>query len=309
MDWSNEHYVRIYTRDTTTWRLLGWDGQSVLMQVLRRLDQSGVLEIDDVAPWEAVMIHCGAPEEVARAGMRSCLDRGVLLHNGRFLIAPKFQEAQEASKSDKQRQKESRDRRRTTALLTPDPPVTKRDKESQNGTPSSRNGTQTSQPVTSGHTPSQAVTLCSSSALPIPLPLPVPCSDVTSAAAAAGLVVDPVVRLASAGRTWFRETAKLEDPDHRGRYEYAYSQIAQRPVAEMAIAATTLAREGQSGRVRRMLTPTHVLDFWGTYARGEVPGRKGLSAVRGPSPVASADEYAAAAAQQEEDLPWNVSQK
>jgi hypothetical protein len=167
VDWSNEHYVRIYTRDTTTWKLLGWDGQAVLMQVLRRLDQSGVMDIEDLQPWEAVVIHCGAPEAIARAGMAVCLARGVLVHNGTYLVAPKFREAQESTKSDKQRQKESRDRRSSHALLPPEPDVTKRDcLESQDVTPPSRDVSETSQPVTVGHNLSLCAVQCSSSAVP-----------------------------------------------------------------------------------------------------------------------------------------------
>lgn len=129
MDWPNEHYIRVYTRDTTTWKRLRWSGQSVLMAVLRKLDAAGVMDIEDVEPWEAVELHCGAPQDVAQEGMEACLRLGVLIHEGNHLIAPKFIEAQWANKSDKQRQKESRDRRRADVL------VTNRDGESQNVTP------------------------------------------------------------------------------------------------------------------------------------------------------------------------------
>ena len=45
MDFPNERYVRLYTRETTTWRLLGWEGQALLPQVLRLVDRSGVLDL------------------------------------------------------------------------------------------------------------------------------------------------------------------------------------------------------------------------------------------------------------------------
>lgn len=116
MDFSNEHYVRLYTRDTTTWLRLGWDAQCVFGQVLRKMDMAGVMDIDGLEPWEAVVVHCRAPEDVARRGMARCLELGVLEHNGSYLVAPKYIEANTASKSDKQRQKEHRNLRRAKAM-------------------------------------------------------------------------------------------------------------------------------------------------------------------------------------------------
>jgi len=118
MDWQNESYVRLYVRDTMTWHLLGWNGQAVLAQVLRKMDLSGVMDIGDREPWEAVVAHCRAPVDAAKEGIGKCLELGVFQHNtdAGQLVAPNFREAQEAVKSDKLRQKESRARRRLTAM-------------------------------------------------------------------------------------------------------------------------------------------------------------------------------------------------
>lgn len=159
MDFANEFYIRIYTRDTTTWKRLRWRGQTVLMQVLRKMDLSGVLDLEDMEPWEAVVLHCDAPDEEARDGMRRCLELGVLEHRGTFLYAPKYREANESAKSDRQRQLESRARRQARVL---EHLVTARDELSHAVTPSrddsSRNGAGPSQNVTSGHSRSQVVT-------------------------------------------------------------------------------------------------------------------------------------------------------
>lgn len=153
MDFANETYVRLYVRDTTTWLRLGWDGQSVLMQTLRKLDMAGVMDIGDMEPWEAVVVHCRAPEDAAERGMEVCLRLGVLVHNGTFLAAPNFRDAQETVKSDKQRQKESRARRRATAVATDG-------RLSQPVTAMSRNVTPESRLVTTGHDGSRLVTHC-----------------------------------------------------------------------------------------------------------------------------------------------------
>jgi|TARA_Y100000034_G_scaffold75959_1_gene91224 hypothetical protein len=118
MDWQNESYIRLYVRDTMTWHLLGWNGQAVLAQVLRKMDLSGVMDIGDREPWEAVVAHCRAPVDAAKEGIEKCLELGVFQHNtdAGQLVAPNFREAQEAVKSDKLRQKESRARRRLTAM-------------------------------------------------------------------------------------------------------------------------------------------------------------------------------------------------
>lgn len=134
MDFTNEYYVRIYVRDTTTWKRLGWDGQAVLMQVLRKMDMAGILDIEDLEPWEAVVLHCGAPEDVSRKGIEACLRLGCLSHNGSQLVAPKYREANESQKSDAQRQREHRAREA-------------RDRASRNVT----GGHEPKQNVTSGH--------------------------------------------------------------------------------------------------------------------------------------------------------------
>jgi hypothetical protein len=126
VDFTNEYYIRIYVRDTTTWKRLGWNGQNVLMQVLRKMDMAGVLDIEDMEPWEAAVLHCNAPEDAARDGMERCLRFGCLVHNRSQLVAPKYREANESRKSDAQRQREHRARK---AVDVCDGSVTKRDSD------------------------------------------------------------------------------------------------------------------------------------------------------------------------------------
>ena len=144
MDWSNETYVRLYVRNTTTWRRLGFEGQTMLMHLLRVVDRAGVLDIEDMAPAEAAALHTGAPEDFAERGVTRLLELRTIRHETRRLVFPNFIEAQEAKKSDKQRQRESREKRN-------------RDQSSQIVTDCHDNGSG----VTVGHTESQPVTLSS----------------------------------------------------------------------------------------------------------------------------------------------------
>lgn len=144
MDWENERYVRLYVRDTLTWLRLGWDGQNVLMQLIRKVDRAGTMELNGLEPWEAVVLACRAPAEAAKAGMDALLrTETVVVFDGR-LGFPSFIAAQEAVKSDRQRQRESRERR----ALPGKGSVTYRDKAKSHNVTESH---ERSRAVTSGH--------------------------------------------------------------------------------------------------------------------------------------------------------------
>lgn len=155
MDYPNESYVRLYTRDTTTWKRLQWEGQCVLGQLLRKVDRAGVLELGaDLEVYVGVHLHMEhAPLEFVRAGVQKILELGVASYQNGFLVFPNFIAAQEASKSDKQRQRESRERRRDRAEEKPSQIVTV-----------------PSQPVTTGHSVLCSAVLCSADPDPDPMP-------------------------------------------------------------------------------------------------------------------------------------------
>jgi hypothetical protein len=149
MDWTNERYVRLYVRDTKTWCLLGWEGQSVLALLMRKMDRAGVL--DDVRTAEdiVVVLQNGMPIEVARTGLARLIERDVLEATEAGLVAPNFMEAQEAVQSDAHRAREYRARRRDAV----------RSDSSQNVTESTTSVTKRDEGVTRRHAPSQSVTL------------------------------------------------------------------------------------------------------------------------------------------------------
>jgi hypothetical protein len=142
MNYEDEDYVRYYTRDTVSWMALGWEGQTVLALMLHgKFDRSGVFDCDGHTPSHAVTLVTRIPEEVVAVGLKRLLDSKTWVHREGKLVWPKFVAAQNCRRSDKARQRESREKRRSDAM-------------GEGVTP----GDVPSQPVTSGHTPSQPVT-------------------------------------------------------------------------------------------------------------------------------------------------------
>lgn len=116
MDWSNERYIRVYTRDTKSWLKSGWEGQTLLMHLFRKVDRAGCLDgIDD--PVEDLTLITGLPREVVGIGLERLLDQKTIKIVDESLVIPNFIEAQEASVSDRERQRKSRETRRAKALL------------------------------------------------------------------------------------------------------------------------------------------------------------------------------------------------
>lgn len=136
MNYEDEEYVRYYVRDTVSWRALGWEGQTVLALLLHgKFDRSGVFDCDGHDPSQAVTLVTGLPESVTSVGLERLLKVHTLVLRDGKIVWPKYVHAQGCRRSDKARQRESRDKRRGDAL-------------GENVTD-----------VTSGHTESQPVTL------------------------------------------------------------------------------------------------------------------------------------------------------
>ncbi len=166
MDWANEEYVRLYTRETADDLELSWEALAVWRAILEKFDRAGLIPVRN--GWSSVALLIRMPVDVVvRVGPELVVDGRVRFVEG-AIYAPNFTEAQTASKSDKARQRESRDRRRDSASSQP--------------LESTQACHDVSQPVTPSHTPSRNVTLpllCS--ALP-PVTLP-PVAEATRALA------------------------------------------------------------------------------------------------------------------------------
>lgn len=115
LNFEDEHYVRVYTRDTKTWKRLGFEGQTVLMHVLRRLDKAGVLDdIED--PVIDVALVTDVPEVFVAVGLPRLFACGVLEHRGNCIVMPRYIEGQTARKSDAARSRDARQKRRAVAM-------------------------------------------------------------------------------------------------------------------------------------------------------------------------------------------------
>ena len=115
MDYSNERWIRVYTRDTTTWKVMDWRARSVLMLLLRKVTRSGVLDVGGRgARGLAAMIEM--PLEVVGEGLKQLIEEGVVAETPTSFVLPKFIEAQEATTSDAQRSRDYRERQRDREL-------------------------------------------------------------------------------------------------------------------------------------------------------------------------------------------------
>ena len=128
--------------------LYPWQTRAIRDLIFKELDRSGVLEIGDSEPAEAVSVAIGIPLNVVEAGLKPLLDDETLVYTGSSLLSPNFIDAQEASQSSKERQRKSRELRRDIKRAEAHRDVTKCD-----GSVTKRDET-----VTSGHTASHGVT-------------------------------------------------------------------------------------------------------------------------------------------------------
>ena len=151
LDYSNERWVRLYTRDTATWKLIDWRARTVLLHLLRKVDRAGVLDVGDDGEIGLAAVLELPPEEIVAPGIAQLVKRGVVVNSGTAYALPAFLAAQEAPASDAQRQRDARDRRRAATLAA----ASQRDQASRNVTGESRS-------VTERHAESRGVTGCHS---------------------------------------------------------------------------------------------------------------------------------------------------
>lgn len=124
VDWSNESYVRIYTRDTGDLLAVGWEGRSVLWELIRKSDQAGVLDHGGDLDIVAEMLRM--PHDLVASGIERLAKRGVIALQPTAIVIRNKLAAHAATKTDKQRQKDSREKRLSLALAAGADPASAR---------------------------------------------------------------------------------------------------------------------------------------------------------------------------------------
>jgi hypothetical protein len=157
MDWSNERYVRLYTRDTITWKRLRWEGQLVMMSVLRKLDRSGVLDLGGLKSHEALELSLDLPTDILKTGLDRCLETGVLVVDGGRILMPNYFEAQESRAGNAERQRRYRSRRALQRALPSEYDTSTERNEISTERNAGCNALQKSNAVNTKVTPSHAV--------------------------------------------------------------------------------------------------------------------------------------------------------
>lgn len=147
MNWEDEHYVRIYLRDTPTWLLWPWEARCVFPLVMRKLDRAGVMDIGDEDLYETIAVMINVPVEVVKPGLDAIIKKKTFLFKNKQLSCPNYIPAQEATSSDRARAALSRKRRADKARAGID-----QEPESDPDTPS--------QNVTDSHETNGTVTKC-----------------------------------------------------------------------------------------------------------------------------------------------------
>jgi hypothetical protein len=156
MNWADERYIRVYTRDTADWLALGWEAQALFLLLQRKADRAGIVQCGRSGV-RGLAALVGMPPDVATRALAVLLEDGCLQATTGGFVFPEFLEAQEATSSDAARQRKHREKARATALANASRHVTSvRDIVTSSVTSVTTRGHVVTEPVTSV-TPSRAV--------------------------------------------------------------------------------------------------------------------------------------------------------
>jgi hypothetical protein len=100
------------------WQALGWEAHAVWFEIFRKLDTAGVIDLGKHGS-KGFSVAIGMPFDVLERGLKSLLEDGCLVMNGSRIVMPNYVEAQEARKSDRLRQRDSRIRFRDSVMSRP----------------------------------------------------------------------------------------------------------------------------------------------------------------------------------------------
>jgi hypothetical protein len=124
LNWPDEPWRKIYTRDTANWLLMPWQARAVLALMIRKVDTTGIAETGQQAKYRALAAILMLPIDVVEPGIKALVELGTVAELPGGFELTKFMEAQESRTSDPQRKKASRDRHKAKMLKEQAPPVT-----------------------------------------------------------------------------------------------------------------------------------------------------------------------------------------
>lgn len=122
MNWSNERYVRLYTRDTSDWLLLSWQAQALLCLLLRKADRLGEIDLGRHG-LKGVAAHVKMPWKVAEPALEELLADGVVHREDRegrlLLVFKNYTIANESTSAGAERMRRYRERHRDAREASP----------------------------------------------------------------------------------------------------------------------------------------------------------------------------------------------
>lgn len=110
MNWSDEKYVKVYTRDTLTWLSLSWEARAVLALLFRKVDGAGLMETGSLDRAQAVALQLVVPADVTRRALDELIAIGTVSEVAGGILIPNFVEAQESTKTEARKKKDQRQR-------------------------------------------------------------------------------------------------------------------------------------------------------------------------------------------------------
>lgn len=128
MDWSNERWVKLYTRDTSDFLLLSWQARGLFALILRAVNRRGEIDLGRTGARSlAVILHAGHDAAAVIAALDELLADGCIAIEGQTLRVVNFEIAQSTPLSDAARARAHREKLRDEPVTKRDASVTKRD--------------------------------------------------------------------------------------------------------------------------------------------------------------------------------------
>lgn len=166
MRWEDERYVRLYTRDTPEFLALSWQARGLFALILRKVDRAGVLAVGRLG-LKGVAVAVGGPWSEIEGPLNELLEDGCIFFDSESSIVgvKNFLAAQECPRSDRARQRASREKAAATLRASQAAAVAARKAldVTNRDELASQNVTECHAPshdVTRGHAVSHAVTPC-----------------------------------------------------------------------------------------------------------------------------------------------------